>query len=121
MTGIERTYYQAGMQARDEGLACCAPGDLSWRHRHWWMAGWNDRDIQRGGVRPDLQFKTFRGAYPYRTMTGEFTFDGAQYGGSVRDEGDGNLKWFIAQGDMAAWGYLEAERAAQQGEGVKDE
>ena len=69
--------------------------------------------------RPDLQFKTFRGAYPYRTMTGEFTFDGAQYGGSVRDEGDGNLKWFIAQGDMADWEYLEAERAAQQGEGEK--
>ena len=68
-------------------------------------------------ARPDLQFKTFRGAYPYRTMTGEFTFDGAQYGGSVRDEGDGNLKWFIAQGDMADWEYLEAERAAQQGEG----
>ena len=49
MTGIERTYYQAGMQARDDGLACYAPGDLSWCHRHWWMAGWNDRDIQRGG------------------------------------------------------------------------
>ena len=49
MTGIERTYYQAGMQARDDGLACYAPGDLTWCHRHWWMAGWNDRDIQRGG------------------------------------------------------------------------
>lgn len=49
MTGIERKHYRDGMQARDDGLACCAPGDLSWRHRHWWMAGWNDRDIQRGG------------------------------------------------------------------------
>ena len=45
-------------------------------------------------------------------MTGEFTFDGAQYGGSVRDEGDGNLKWFIAQGDKAAWDFYESGRAS---------
>lgn len=67
-------------------------------------------------ARPDLQFKTFRGAYPYLTMTGEFTFDGALYGGSVRDEGDGDLKWFIAQGDKAAWDLYDKELAQIQQE-----
>ena len=62
-------------------------------------------------ARPDLQFTTFRGAYPYRTMTGEFTFDGAQYGGHVRDEGDGELKWFVSGCDKKHWDQLEASRA----------
>lgn len=62
-------------------------------------------------ARPNLQFTEFRGAYPYITMTGKFMFDGAKYGGSVRDEGDGELKWYIAQGDQAAWDYCEAELA----------
>lgn len=60
-------------------------------------------------ARPDLEYKSFRGAYPYITMTGEFTFAGAKYGGSVRDEGDGELKWFIANGDKDAWDAREAE------------
>lgn len=65
-------------------------------------------------ARPDLQFTSFRGKYPYRTMTGEFMFDGAKYGGSVRDEGDGELKWFVAQGDKAQWDYLEECRAPKE-------
>jgi len=47
-------------------------------------------------------------------MTGEFMFDGAKYGGSVRDEGDGELKWFVAQGDKAQWDYLEECRAPKE-------
>ncbi|MBB3017666.1 hypothetical protein FHR70_000706 [Microvirga lupini] len=62
-------------------------------------------------LRPDLQYKSFRGAYPYITMTGEFMFDGAKYGGSVRDEGDGALLWFVANGDKAAWDQYEADQA----------
>lgn len=64
--------------------------------------------------RPDLQYTSFRGAYPYIHMTGEFAFEGAQYGGSVRDEGDGELKWYVAQGDKAAWEFYEQSRAADK-------
>lgn len=66
-----------------------------------------DFERRARAARPDLQFKEFRGAYPYITMTGKFTFDGAKYGGSVRDDGDGALKWFIASGDQAIWDAYE--------------
>lgn len=62
-------------------------------------------------LRPDLRFTKFRGAWPSITMVGEFMFDGGKYGGSVRDQnGDGELTWFIANGDKEAWDAYEAAR-----------
>lgn len=52
---------------------------------------------------PDLEFKKFQGKWPHMTMTAKFMFDGAKYGGTIRDEGDGVLKWFIANADISAW------------------
>lgn len=54
--------------------------------------------------RPDLTYSEFTGGYPWVTCFAKFMFPGAKYGGSVRDQdGDGNLQWFVAQGDQAAW------------------
>ena len=75
-------------------------------------------------ARPDLTFTDWIIGWPHITQFAKFTFPGGKYGGSVRDqEGDGNLSWYIAQGDQAAWDSYESVRAsaAKQGEGVKDE
>lgn len=63
-------------------------------------------------ARPDLTFKDFTGGWPRFTITGQFTFPGCRFGGSVRDhEGDGGeLKWYIAYGDQAAWDEYERQR-----------
>lgn len=60
-------------------------------------------------LRPDLNYTSFRGAYPYISMTAGFMFDGAMYGGTVRDNGDGNIKWSIAEGDKSAWIAYESK------------
>jgi hypothetical protein len=39
-------HYQAGVSARTWGNAKVPPGVLNWRDRHWWLGGWNDRDIE---------------------------------------------------------------------------
>lgn len=39
-------HYQAGYNARTWGNAKVPPGLLNWTDRHWWLAGWNDRDME---------------------------------------------------------------------------
>lgn len=38
------------------------PGDLSWEDRHWWLAGWNDKDIEIDG--PETPAKKVRRGKP---------------------------------------------------------
>lgn len=62
-------------------------------------------------MRPDLEFTEFQGGYPWITNVAKFTFPGAKYGGSVRDDkGDGNIELFVAGGDMDAWNTYEESR-----------
>lgn len=64
-------------------------------------------------LRPDLTFTEWRIGWPCISMSAKFTFPGSQYGGSVSDhEGDGELAWYVAQGDKAAWDFYQQERAA---------
>lgn len=63
--------------------------------------------------RPDLTFTKWNIGWPLITQYAEFTFPGCQYGGSVRDqEGDGDLAWYVANGDKDAWAAYEAGRKA---------
>lgn len=65
--------------------------------------------------RPDLKFTKFQGGYPWITMVAEFTFPGAKFGGSARDQnGDGKITWHIANGDIEAWN--EYEKSMGRGE-----
>jgi hypothetical protein len=41
--------YFCGRKARDEGQAKVPPATVTWRNRHWWLAGWNDRDMEVAG------------------------------------------------------------------------
>lgn len=63
-------------------------------------------------ARPDLTFKDFTGGWPRYTITGQFTFPGCRFGGSVHDhDGDGGeLAWYIAYGDQDAWAEYESKR-----------
>ncbi|MCY1301440.1 hypothetical protein D9M70_510530 [compost metagenome] len=64
-------------------------------------------------ARPDLTFTKFEAGWPRITCIAHFTFPGAQYGGSVRDQdGDGDLSWYVANGDKDAWASYEARRKA---------
>ncbi|MNE59086.1 hypothetical protein D3C80_1541590 [compost metagenome] len=64
-------------------------------------------------ARPDLTFTKFEAGWPRITCIAHFTFPGAQYGGSCRDqEGNGNLEWYIANGDKDAWAAYEEGRKA---------
>lgn len=38
--------YYRGVEARDAGMGKDAPGHLGPICRAWWLAGWNDRDIE---------------------------------------------------------------------------
>lgn len=38
-------YYQ-GRKARDQFMCCKSPPGLGMERKHWWMAGWNDRDME---------------------------------------------------------------------------
>lgn len=42
---LPETYYQ-GRHARERNEANNPPAGLSWKNRHWWSAGWNDRDME---------------------------------------------------------------------------
>lgn len=65
--------------------------------------------------RPDLEFTKFQGGYPWITMVAHFTFPGAKYGGSARDQqGDGNITWHVANGDMEIWKEYEASLDKQE-------
>lgn len=64
-------------------------------------------------ARPGVTFTEFTGGYPWCGNKAIFTFPGAQYGGSVSDTEDGlELKWYVAQGDKAAWDFFIAEQSA---------
>lgn len=41
--------YVDGASARSKGMPKAAPGILSDVMRYWWLAGWNDRDIELNG------------------------------------------------------------------------
>ncbi len=65
-------------------------------------------------LRPDLEFVNFQGGWPWITMTATFNFPGSKYGGSARDQnGDGEITWFIANGDLAAWDAYQASRKGE--------
>ncbi|KJZ41624.1 hypothetical protein [Pseudomonas fluorescens] len=65
------------------------------------------------GERPDLTFGEFKIGYPWIVMSATFKFPGCQYGGSVCDQEDsGDLTWYVAQGDKAAWDFYQREHAA---------
>ena len=40
-----RAYYM-GRERRETHGSKVPPGTLSWVDRHWWLAGWNDRDME---------------------------------------------------------------------------
>lgn len=63
--------------------------------------------------RPDLTYGEFKIGYPWIVMSATFKFPDCQYGGSVSDqEESGDLTWYVAQGDKAAWDFYKQERAA---------
>ncbi|AQS40233.1 hypothetical protein Sps_05164 [Shewanella psychrophila] len=61
-------------------------------------------------TRPDLSFVEFRGEYPQVYCTASFTFDGAQYGGSVACGKNGELDWRVTAADLPAWKEYETKR-----------
>ncbi|WP_273823063.1 hypothetical protein [Pseudomonas asplenii] len=62
---------------------------------------------------PGVTFTEFTGGYPWYGNRAKFMFPGAQHGGSVSDSEDSqDLKWYVAQGDKAAWDYFIAEQSA---------
>ena len=64
-------------------------------------------------MRPDLTFTEWNIGWPCISMSAKFTFPGSQYGGSASDhDGDGEVVWYVAQGDKTAWDLYEQERAA---------
>ena len=40
--------YRSGRQSRsnDECKSCCTFGDAELNLKHWWLAGWNDKDME---------------------------------------------------------------------------
>ena len=65
-------------------------------------------------LRPDLQFTKFIGEWPQLTFVASFSFEGCQYGGSVRkDHNKDDIEWYVANGDKEAWSAYNA--AKQQG------
>ena len=40
------TSYYGGRAHREAGGAKTPPATLTWAERHWWLAGWNDRDME---------------------------------------------------------------------------
>lgn len=64
-------------------------------------------------ARPGFTFTERTDGYPWRGNKGLFTFPCAQYGGSVTDtEESTELKWYVAQGDEAAWERFITEQPA---------
>lgn len=61
--------------------------------------------------RPDLTFTDFQGLWPQVTLIAQFTFPGARFGGTVRDQlGNGNLVWSVSNGDLPAWEAYTRDR-----------
>ena len=44
MSERERQILELGVSARDSGQAKSPPSEFDMRLRHWWLAGWNERD-----------------------------------------------------------------------------
>ncbi len=44
MSERERQILEMGVSARDSGQAKSPPSEFDMRLRHWWLAGWNERD-----------------------------------------------------------------------------
>ncbi|QYJ79401.1 hypothetical protein [Shewanella acanthi] len=61
-------------------------------------------------MRPDLTFTEFRGNYPQCYCSATFTFEGAQYGGSVGYNQSGSIEWRINSNDSQAWKEYETKR-----------
>ncbi|MDH0647526.1 hypothetical protein N5D48_16290 [Pseudomonas sp. GD03858] len=60
-------------------------------------------------AQPGVTFTKFTGGYPYCGYSARLTFPDAQCGGSVSEAEDGQgRKWYVAQGDKAAWDYFLA-------------
>ena len=38
--------YHIGRERRESGGGKVPPAFLTWAERHWWLAGWNDRDME---------------------------------------------------------------------------
>ena len=62
--------------------------------------------------RPYLTFTLFRADYPWAYNSAEFSFDGAKYGGGVREKEGGKLEWYVYAEDKPAWDRLIAEQEA---------
>ena len=57
---IEYTYpaiYRTGRSVREAGGRKAPPAYLSICDRHWWLAGWNDMDIEMGGSYEDARLR----------------------------------------------------------------
>ncbi|NRD30972.1 hypothetical protein HQQ92_03980 [Shewanella sp. DC2-4] len=64
-------------------------------------------------LRPDLTFTAFNGAYPQLYCIATFTFEGAQYGGSVAYDKAGELDWRVSNTDLPAWQTYQAQRQGE--------
>lgn len=54
MTNNQSTFpraYHMGRERREQDGKKEAPAILDFEMRHWWLAGWNDRDIELVGRR----------------------------------------------------------------------
>ena len=46
MKPTEPRAYHMGRERREQGGNKIPPATLSLEMRHWWLAGWNDRDME---------------------------------------------------------------------------
>lgn len=45
---LPNVYYR-GRASREAQDPNTPPATLTWSERHWWLAGWNDRDMEMAG------------------------------------------------------------------------
>lgn len=43
-----RATYRAGFRAATQNKPRVPPAELTWEHRHWWLAGYGDAEMERG-------------------------------------------------------------------------
>lgn len=48
-SGHHQRLYEMGFEARSAGRPKMPPSGMSFQGLHWWLAGWNDRDIEING------------------------------------------------------------------------
>jgi hypothetical protein len=61
-TKHQNTVYAMGVIARERNRPKVPPVDLNMEDRHWWLAGWNDSDIEIRG--PETPAKKVRRGKP---------------------------------------------------------